>query len=186
MVFIQDHAQGKPPGGRFKYAIDKKLAQYLEPQAMAHVSHVVSVSPDYPIQLQSRYPTLTEDQCSVIPFGAPESDYAALANLPIHQSIFDPHDGLIHWVYVGRGGADMGTALHGLFYTLKTLIEQDSATWKNVRLHFVGTSYAQGDRAEKTIAPIAQKYGLSDIVQEHPHRIPTLKLRKYYWIATGF
>jgi hypothetical protein len=38
-------------------------------------------------------------------------------------------------------------------------------------LHFVGTSYAPGNRAVKTVEPIAQALGVADLVEEHPHRV---------------
>lgn len=183
--FYQGQAQGKPPGGRFKYAVDKKLAQFLEPQAMSQASHIISVSPDYPSLLQARYPHLSASQYSVIPFGAPESDYECLPNLSIRQTIFDPNDGCTHWVYVGRGGADMATALHGLFFTLSQLIAAYPERWHRLRLHFVGTSYAPGDRAEKTIEPIAQQYGLLDQVTEHPHRIPYFEAQQVLLDSQG-
>lgn len=168
----QSGAPAVPPGGRFKYAVDKAMAQFLEPRAMQGVSHVISVSPDYPELLQQRYPHLSPTQFSVLPFGAPEDDFAQLPNLAIPQSIFDPTDGNRHWVYVGRGGPDMATALRALFYALRQVGEQQPEVLRSLRLHFVGTSYAQGDRAVKTIEPIAQEYGLGDQVREYPHRIP--------------
>lgn len=161
-----------PPGGRFKYAVDKAMAQFLEPRAMQSVSHVISVSPDYPQLLRQRYPHLSANQCSTLPFGAPEDDFAQLPSLNIHQSIFDPKDGNRHWVYVGRGGADMATALRALFYALGQLRQHQPEALRSLRLHFVGTSYAQGDRAIKTVEPLAQEYGLSDLVTEYAHRIP--------------
>ncbi|MCM1981750.1 glycosyltransferase [Lyngbya confervoides] len=170
--FYQTQAQGRPPGGRLKYTLDKALAQLLEPRALERVSHLISVSPDYPQRLQQRYPHLTAQDCTVLPFGAPESDYHRLPSLGIGQRIFNPQDGNHHWVYVGRGGADMATALHGLFYALRQERDRHPQDWETLRIHFVGTSYAQGDRAEKTIAPIAEQYGLADMVTEHPHRIP--------------
>jgi hypothetical protein len=39
-------------------------------------------------------------------------------------------------------------------------------------LHFIGTDYAPGDLARKTVEPIAIECGVGDIVREHPHRIP--------------
>ena len=42
----------------------------------------------------------------------------------------------------------------------------------HVRLHFVGTSYADGDTGEPTVAPIAARCGVADLVEEQPRRIP--------------
>jgi len=162
----------QPPGGKLRYAVDKFLARILEPHAISRVSHVISVSSGYSNCLQERYPWLKPEQFTVLPFGAPEADFAQLPNLGIQQSIFDPTDGNRHWVYVGRGGADMEFALRSLFLAIHTARVQQPQVWERVRLHFVGTSYAQGKKATKTVAAIAQAYGLDDLVSEYPHRIP--------------
>ena len=160
------------PGGKLRYAVDKFLARMLEPRAMRQVSHVISVSPGYPNSLQQRYSSLQADQFTVLPFGAPEQDFAQLPALGIQQAIFDPNDGKRHWVYVGRGGSDMAFALRSLFLAIQTERDRQPQRWNNVQLHFVGTSYASGNRATKTVEAIAQEYGIADLVIEHPHRIP--------------
>ena len=43
---------------------------------------------------------------------------------------------------------------------------------KNLRIHFIGTSYAGAGRGAKSIEPIAVEEGLGEIVSEHPDRIP--------------
>ena len=160
-----------PPGGRFKYGFSQVVARSLEPSAMRQVSHVISVSPEYPKTLLQRYSWLREDQFTVLPFGAPEKDFEQLPSLKVQQKIFDPNDGKRHWVYVGRGGGDMALALRALFLAIQSLRNQEPEQWNSVRLHFVGTSYAPGNRAVKTVEPIAQALGVADLVEEHPHRV---------------
>jgi len=160
------------PGGNLRYAVDKFLARMLEPQAMKQVSQVISVSPAYPHLLQQRYGWLRPEQFTTLPFGAPEQDFEHLPALGIQQSIFDPNDGKRHWVYVGRGGSDMEFALRSLFLAIQADRDRQPHRWDAVRLHFVGTSYASGARAQKTVEAIAQDYGIADLVTEHPHRIP--------------
>ncbi len=161
-----------PPGGRFKYGVTQFLARLCEPQALQTVNHVISVSPTYPEVLQQRYPWLRSEQFTVLPFGAPEHDFAQLPQLQIRQSIFDPQDGKRHWVYVGRGGADMATALRILFAGLQQARQQAPDRWQQVHLHFVGTSYAPDALAVKTVEAIAHEYGVTDLVTEHTRRIP--------------
>ncbi len=136
----------KPPGGRFKYGFSQVMAQILEPDAMRQVSHVISVSPEYPKTLLQRYSWLRQDQFTVLPFGAPEKDFEQLPSLNVQQRIFDPNDGKQHWVYVGRGGGDMALALWALFLAIQSNRNREPEKWHSVRLHFVGTSYAPGDR----------------------------------------
>ncbi|AFZ35779.1 hypothetical protein Sta7437_2231 [Stanieria cyanosphaera PCC 7437] len=170
--YQQEGKEAIPPGGRLKYGFAQLMARYLEPSAMQYVHHVTSVSSAYPEILQQRYPWLKSKQFSVLPFGAPEADFKLLPTLNIKQSIFDPNDGKIHWVYVGRGGADMAKALEALFRAIQVNRSQNPQLWKSVKLHFVGTSYAPKGRETKTIEPIAVACGVEDLVTEHPLRIP--------------
>ncbi|MBD2297290.1 glycosyltransferase [Nostoc sp. FACHB-190] len=162
----------QPPGGRFKYGFAQFQAKLLEPKALSQVAHIISVSPAYPKTLQQRYPHLKPEQFTVLPFGAPEPDFSALSSLNIQQKIFNPNDGKRHWVYVGRGGYDMALAVRSLFLGIQSHRHQNPEIWQSVQLHFVGTSYAPGSLAVKTIEPIAQELGVADLVTEHPHRIP--------------
>jgi len=162
----------QPPGGRLKYGFSQLQAKLLEPKALSKASHVISVSPAYPKTLQQRYPHLHSEQFTVLPFGAPETDFDQLPTLNIQQNIFDPNDGKRHWVYVGRGGNDMALALRTLFLGIQSQRHRHPEQWQSVQLHFVGTSYAPKDRAVKTVEPIAQELGVADLVTEHTHRIP--------------
>lgn len=167
--------QGKgviPPGGRLKYGFAQFVARQLEPKAMKYVHHVTSVSSAYPEILQQRYSWLQSKQFTVLPFGAPQADFVLLPSLKIKQSIFDPQDGNIHWVYVGRGGQDMAKAIKALFMAIKLNRSQNPQLWKSIRLHFIGTSYAPKGRETKTIEPLALSCGIEDLVTEHPLRIP--------------
>lgn len=167
-----------PPGGWLKYGFSQKVAQFSEPHAMRYVSHVTSVSPAYPETLRQRYPWLTAEQFTVLPFGAPEKDFELLSELQVKQNIFDPQDGKQHWVYVGRGGQDMALALHSLFLAIQQERDRAPDRWSNVKLHFIGTSYAPKGRRKKAVEPIASEYGLSDIVEELPERIPYFEALK--------
>lgn len=170
--FKQQENKTKPPGGRLKYGFAQFMAGKLEPRAMKYVHHVTSVSPAYPEILQQRYPWLESKQFTVLPFGAPEKDFELLPSLGIKQSIFDPQDGKIHWVYVGRGGHDMAKALKALFIAIANHRNQNPEIWESVKFHFVGTSYAPKGRETETIKPVAISCGIGDLVSEHPLRIP--------------
>lgn len=174
--WIQDYydqpGAGPPPGGRFKHGFSQWLARRLEPLAMGSVSEVIAVSPAYVQTLRARYPALAADRYTVLPFGAPDRDFDSLDSLNVRQTVFDPGDGLRHWVYVGRGGEDMAVALRLLFTALAEARQRDPATWSAVRMHFVGTSYAPADRAEKTVEPLARECGVGDLVEERTGRVP--------------
>jgi hypothetical protein len=161
-----------PPGGRCKHGFNQWLARRLEPPTMRSVSEVIAVSPGYVTNLRERYPEMNPAQFTVLPFGAPEQDFKALPALEVRQTVFDPADGKRHWVYVGRGGADMAVALRLLFTAVAEARARDPQQWAAVRLHFVGTSYAPEGRAEKTVEPLARFCGVQDLVEERTTRIP--------------
>lgn len=161
-----------PPGGQLKYRLSNSIARVLEPLAIRRASHIISVSPAYPVMLMERYSWLSSDRFTVLPFGAPEHDFDVLDSLDIRQDVFDPIDGNEHWVYIGRAGADMAFSLRAFFTALSRARAEQPERFERLRLHFAGTDYAVGDRARKTVEPIAQVCGVLDLVHERPHRIP--------------
>lgn len=161
-----------PPGGRVKYGLSQRLAAHQEGRAMRSVSAIISVSPAYPELLMRRYAWMRPEQFEVLPFGASEADLRVAQRADVVQSVFDPRDGRRHWVYVGRAGDDMALALEGFFRALAEARAAHPERLRDLRLHFVGTSYAGDGRAAPTVAPIAVRHGLGDLVEEHPRRIP--------------
>ena len=170
--YYQRNDASAPPGGRFKYGFSQLLAKHLEPYALKRVSHVIAVSSAYPKMLQRRYSWLKDEQFTTMPFGAPENDFTLLPSMNVKQSFFSADDGKRHWVYVGRGGKDMAVALRAFFTALQRARLREPSKWSNLELHFIGTDYAPGDRARKTVEPVAVECGVGDIVHEHPHRVP--------------
>lgn len=155
----------------WKYKASQLNAGILEPWTLKNVSHVISVSSGYVDTLLKRYDWLKPEQFTVLPFGAAEKDFAVLKDKRIQHNHFDPNDGKQHWVYVGRGGEDMGFALRCLFKALARS-RQQSPDHTNLLLHFIGTDYAPKERSRKTIEPIAVACGVGDMVLEHSERIP--------------
>ena len=90
----------------------------------------------------------------------------------MRQLIFNPQDGRQHWIYVGVVPPSFAPALRGFFRAFARATESDPGLRHRVSLHFVGTSYASGDRAQKSVEPIAREFGVHDCVTEHPQRIP--------------
>lgn len=169
--YYRDHPTIRPPGGRLKYGVDRWLAQRLERRVVPRLHGITVVSDRYAADLRSRYPAWSGERILTLPFGGAQSDFAAVRHNGIEQTHFDPADGNRHWVYVGRGGADMAKAVRALFRALKIALTTEPAL-ANVRLHFLGTDYAAGPRARCTISPIAQQEGVGELVIEKPHRIP--------------
>jgi len=66
----------------------------------------------------------------------------------------------------------MVPVLSVLFQQLAILKKEAPEFTANLTLHFVGTNYSPAHRTSKVVEPVAQKYGVVDLVQEHPERIP--------------
>jgi hypothetical protein len=160
-----------PPGGKFKFGSSQLLARWFEPIAVSKASHIISVSPEYPKTLMERYPALAPDQFTILPFAASERDFELLPTLQIQQRIFNRTSGKKHWVYVGRGGDDMGLSLRALFLAIQTHRLTNPEIWQQIALHFVGTSYVDNFQ-DKKIEAIAQEYEIGDLVTEYPQRVP--------------
>ena len=168
--YYRDHPEVIPPGGRFKYALADRLHRHHEPRVLRECSGLIAVSASYLRDLHRRYPFIADLPALELPFpGAPE-DFERLGLIPSSDLPFDPHDGLIHWVSIGRGGADLHTALSGLFEAIAR--HAPAELRQRLRLHFLGTSYAPAGRGIPSIAPFAARYGLGAIVEEQTDRLP--------------
>lgn len=162
------------PSG-FKARLSRAMDRRLEPLALSRAAHVISVSPSYVQTLSARYPHLKDRDFTVLPFGAPEADFQYLAKNNVPQKIFEPEDGWRHWVYVGRGGADMDFALKAFFIALAQARRLAPVTWNKVRLHFIGTHYAPSAAGSQPIADLAASCGVGDLVEEKTGRIGYLE-----------
>ena len=160
------------PGGLRKYRVSQWINKRLERIAMRAADHIVVVSAGYSATLQRRYGWLSPAMFSTIPFGAAPRDFEIFRELKTRQTLFAKDDGLRHWVYVGRGGPDMVPIVSILFQALARLREREPELINRLRLHFVGTSYAPLARTSKSVEPVAERWGVLDLVQEHSGRVP--------------
>jgi len=188
--YYRKHPEIRPPGGRLKHRLADWLNRQQEPRVLRHCSGITCVSADYPRQLSARYPwlkirshtevaELARGQHSlasvILPFPGDENDLQRVAGDGTHQNVFSPADGHRHWVYAGRGGADMALALHGIFGAIQAYARGKPEFLNELRIHFIGTSYAAAGRGEKSIEPLAAAYGLAEVVREYPARLPYSK-----------
>ncbi|MBC7922088.1 MAG: glycosyltransferase [Ferruginibacter sp.] len=167
--YYQDKpAHERPP----KYWFAYRLNQYLEPIAMRQVGGIIAVSEAYHQTLQTRYPNIRPENCTVIPFGAFQKDLDVLQNQIIPNRFFRASPEFIHLAYVGRAGHDMRFALTQVFRAFRKGLEQDPALFGKVRMYFIGTDYAPEHQSRKTVVPVAENEGVADYVTEHPFRVP--------------
>ncbi len=159
----------RPPKFALAYAVDKYLEAFTLPKAAG----IIAVSQAYCTTLKERYTSMQHTPCLELPFAAALFDAEILEQYPQENAFFAKNDGRIHTVYVGRGGYDMHFALTLFFKALKKLLTKDAMhPAHRVHCHFIGTSYAAQGEGEPTIAPLAEKMGLSNYVTEHTDRVP--------------
>ncbi|MEI6882927.1 MAG: glycosyltransferase [Bacteroidota bacterium] len=158
----------RPPKFLLAYTMDK----YMEAFTMKKVDGIISVSPGYPKTLMERYNNIKPGMCEVIPFGGASIDFDVLEKAGIANPLFKPSPDVINFAYIGRGGHDMGLAVSGIFSALKKGLERNREIYSKVRMYFVGTSYAADGQGEKTIIPMAEKFGVQAQVVEITDRLP--------------
>lgn len=166
--YVENSPQAQPP----KFWLMKHVHRALERWTMAQADGLIAVSGDYIATLRRRYSELTSVPAKTLPFGASELDFKVARMHSQGNRFFQPNNGELHGVYVGRGGHDMAPALRVIFGALRQGTEQWPELFSRVRLHFIGTDYAADRRSTQTVEPIAREMGVSGQVQEHPQRIP--------------
>ena len=160
----------RPPKWPLAYA----MARLLEPYALKHVAHITGVSRGTTDSVVSRYDWLSENDASEIPYGAEADDFEFVRRNPRENLIFDPHDGLLHFSYIGACIPGMYPAVRALFQAVRLGLEHSPEIFKRVRFHFVGTSYAPKGDVVQGVTGIAQELGLSALVNEQSQRVPYL------------
>ena len=168
--YYRIHPHVTPPGGRLKYMVADRIHRSREPVVLRSCSGLLAVSSAYLNDIRQRYPFTADLPFLEIPFPGDPEDFKRLDAIPTSDLPFDPGDGQIHWVSIGRGGADLATALNGFFLALRHYASP--ALLDRLKLHFIGTSYAGAGSGVPTILPVAERHGLSHLVEERTDRLP--------------
>ncbi|NCY21656.1 hypothetical protein EBX31_06845, partial [bacterium] len=163
---LTDKAQ-RPPGGWLKYGLTQRSARKNEGKVVWEAAGITCVSGAYSEMLKKRYPDIDGKKFLELPFGASERD-AELAGLR-KEGRGLREGGKEVWRYVGRGGADMAFALR----IFSTILPQTGP--KPFQLELMGTSYAGGTQAERTMAPVLEERLAEGTVSEAPERIGYLE-----------
>lgn len=157
-----------------KWAVAHALSKALEPFSLKQVAHIVGVSKGTTDSVVNRYPWLTQDDATDIPYGGEPADLEYLRQHPRENKIFDPHDGRFHISYVGAYPRGMEPTMRALFAAVKQGLERSPELFAKLRLHFVGTIYGAGLEGLYQLKPIAEELGVGDYVDEHPARVSYL------------
>jgi len=149
----------------------RQLALRCEPRAVRHASHILAVSDKTHDGLRERYPDLSDERLSAVPFGFESSDFAALRANPRPNPYWDRHDGKVHLTYVGAMLPHAYDVVRALFSAVLQLRHEAPALYERIELHFFGTTYDPSATAG-LVEPVAREMGLAHKVHEHPRRIP--------------
>ncbi len=160
-----------PPGG-WKYNFARFTSWLFEERAMGGAAGLMSVSPRYLRELQERYGWAELPPHAVIPFGAPQADFDHIAREPgAGPGVPSLDRDRFNWVATGVVGPQFSHALRVLLAGVARLRAADPALAGRIRLNFIGTSYAEAERSRPAVLPIAEQYGVGDLVAEHPARV---------------
>ena len=157
-----------------KYWFAHSLDKFLEPRTLQKAAGVTAVSPAYCETLQARYANVASANCLTLPFGASAADFDVAGEIEFRNRFFDANDGLLHGLYVGVVAASMHSTIQLILEALAAGVAQEPELFANVRLHFIGTSYAPAHLAEKRVLQMAEKAGVSSLVTEMVERVPYL------------
>ncbi len=162
--YYDRHPEMPRPGG-WKHHVSQAIARYFERRTLRDAAGLVSVSAAYPREISARYPGMPPLPQVVLPFGADERDWR-VADLPSAAQSILPATDAFCLVSVGRGGADLQTALGALaeVVTQAALPPLERAA----SLHLIGTSYATAARARPQFN-LAAYEGAN--ITEHPARV---------------
>jgi hypothetical protein len=173
---ISDHYSDLPRNQRPpKWGVLRRLHGILEPFALRRVDQIVGVADSYMSGLFTNYSWLAGTRASAIPFGVEPGDFEYLREHPRKNSIFNPRDGHFHISHIGAGGPQMANVLRAFFKGVQGLRQSAPELFGRVRMHFVGTTYAANAEGQYQILTYAREFGLDDLVQEQPRRVPHLE-----------
>jgi glycosyltransferase involved in cell wall biosynthesis len=151
-----------------------QLSVVLEPHVLRDVSHVVCVSDGLSRAIQSRYPRLGPDRCSVIPFGGEPELFEHIRRTPRASSQWRADDGHFHLLYLGAMWEAAYETLDSFLRAIALLKERLPQLYARVRVHFVGTSYRPDPRGCSQVLARARAAGVAEVVDEQPERLPLL------------
>lgn len=168
-TYYQDKPKSQRPA---KHWFSYRLNKFLEPIAMKNVDGIISVSDAYITQLKARYKNINNIPTKTITFGYLKKDFEVAQEFSdrIAQTL-EKRPGKLNLVYIGRGGYDMQESVRLLFTAFAKLLKENYDTFSVLRLHFIGTSYAQAGKGVKTILPVAEELDIAEYVNEQTDRI---------------
>jgi hypothetical protein len=106
-----------------------------------------------------------------MPMGSAPEDYELVRAMHRPPFLFDPDDGRFHMIYAGALLPAGIVVLEAFLAGLRALRERSPAAAARLKVHFVGTGSSPDDPNGHQVLPRARAVGVTEMVDEHPHRI---------------
>lgn len=166
--YYHQNPQVPRPGGRLKFAISHFVHRAAESYVVKACSGFLSVSEAYLDDLKTRYgAALVGKPMLVRGFPAEPAEFVNITSSPKPSST----PPVRVWRYVGRGGADMHKSARAFFQAWQQATSDGLLRSDDVRFEAIGTSYADANRQERTLAPLLAGTPLAGCVSESPGRV---------------
>ncbi|OIO35915.1 MAG: hypothetical protein AUJ72_06230 [Candidatus Omnitrophica bacterium CG1_02_46_14] len=152
----------------------RKMAIGLEPLALKYTDHIVAVSRGTNELLKQRYPWISSEKFTAIPYGTEFSDFDFVKKNPYSSEVYKNEGAYFDFVYIGAMLPKAYGVLRALFSAVREIKREGGDRGKKIRLYFIGTTY-EADPKKYFVLPIAKEMELEEFVSEFPKRIPYLE-----------
>jgi glycosyltransferase involved in cell wall biosynthesis len=157
-----------------KSRLTRAIAQHIEPHVVRAADALTAVSSRTYEDVLARVGDARPRVCETIPLGFDERDLDALGRTPRRNPHFDSGDGFVHVCYVGTVLPKSGPVLETVLRGLALLRQRTPSVYGRLRLHFLGTSNQRDPRMAPRVIPVAERFGVADIVSEVAPRLDYL------------
>jgi hypothetical protein len=166
--------------------VSRKLAKRLEPWAVRNATLITGVAESYYQGVLERNPQLAATCVTAgMPVGFSTRDFQAPAISKKRPYLFDSNPSKINIVYAGALLPKAAAVLTRFLEGVALLRRRNEAQGDQLRVHFIGTGKSPDDPNGHNVGPIAERIGVSDLVQEHPHRLAYLDVLVHLKHAFG-
>jgi hypothetical protein len=148
------------------------LAKMLEPWSVRDAALITGMAPGYLAGMLDRNPDVARHAVvATMAMGSAPEDFELVSALHRPPFLFDPADGCFHMLYGGALLPAGIVVLDAFLAGLRALQDSTPSLAARLRVHFVGTGSSPDDPNGHRVLPRAQAAGVTDMVDEHPHRI---------------
>lgn len=161
--------RGGAPDARSR--LTRRVAAWLEPRTIRHADGVTAVSSRTYEAVFDRNPSMRGIPCLALPIGGDRADYERTNAASRTNRFFDPADGYFHLCYVGTLLPLGFETLRALLGAVAKLRRERPRAYARLRLHFVGTGNQTNTDTPRRVFPVAQEFGVADVVSEIAWRV---------------